>query len=992
MSGRRSPSLRTLLGSLRPRSQRTLRVLAALSAFMLLVSGLSLSALTAGIEIAEDQRPAIGPPEHRFGDDGEDLPAGAPSRRGGIPRAAFERVNPSCPPPVSSSQARIVAAGGDEVVDVVVDGITYRQHRFTSVASGGTFTVSEATPTARIEVLVVGGGGGGGKRHGGGGGAGGLVLATVPVSAGQSFDVVVGSGGDGGGPGAAPSAAKNGEPSSFGEGPLRLLAKGGGRGASFNSEDDDTAGAGGSGGGARSVSSGTTNGASTTQGSVTNRCSTFNLGHPGGAASGQWPGGGGGGAGGPGGAGTGTSASPGTTQTGGDGLDLSDRFGTGVGDGGWFAGGGGGAPAESGTRAGGKGGGGEGKGPDVAGEDGRDGTGGGGGGARSSTAGHGGTGGSGGSGIVIVRYPLVPSAVRDVIAGEGETTAVIRWRVPETNAPTEPDSYRVERRAVGGTDTEWVTVPTEAGDFAQTGADADRFVTVELGEIPNAPHEFRISPLGSADGPSAILGPSTIVTPVAKGGDTVTLIDDDVVHAFTSPGNSSFQLSEARSLRYLVVGGGGGGGSRHGGGGGAGGVVTNSDGPLGLEVAAGAHTFTIGAGGAGAPAGSNTIASKGEDSSAFGMTALGGGAGSSLSTFDAAQNGGSGGGARGNFAYQGGSGTPGQGFAGGAVPRTGGRMRGGGGGGATAEGAAGQDGTGDGGAGRDLSATFGTMFGVGGVFGGGGGGSGDSADGGAQSIGGTGGGGRGGRGSSSPGEAGVDGSGGGGGGGGHAGATNYEGHQGGSGTVIVRYAFLDSGVQGGVFAEAATTAVLRWEDPADGADSITGYRVERSTDGITWVTVDAAQTVSGTVRTVALSGLPSATARRFRVTALHDQRSGSVTSLKLVGRGGTSVTLVGGDVVHRYETTGTHAFEMGRTRPLDVMILGGGGGGGADSGSGGGGGALLEGRITFADESDRTGSVTVGNAGTPTSWSTGAWATRGGQSTLTISAPSGQQF
>jgi hypothetical protein len=113
----------------------------------------------------------------------------------------------------------------------------------------------------------------------------------------------------------------------------------------------------------------------------------------------------------------------------------------------------------------------------------------------------------------------------------------------------------------------------------------------------------------------------------------------------------------------LLVGAGGGGGARHGGGGGAGGYVT------GTVNLSGTVTVTVGAGGAGATSGSTSgspaaedSAQNGQSTTAFGLTAYGGGAGmGSVNGVAGASGGGGGGGSScpGGNATPGGQGNPG---------------------------------------------------------------------------------------------------------------------------------------------------------------------------------------------------------------------------------------------------------------------------------------------------------------------------------------------
>lgn len=294
------------------------------------------------------------------------------------------------------------------------------------------------------------------------------------------------------------------------------------------------------------------------------------------------------------------------------------------------------------------------------------------------------------------------------------------------------------------------------------------------------------------------------------------LADKYTVRVFTSSG--IFTPAFSGTIEVLVVAGGGGGGMDMGGGGGGGGVISNTS----FSVTAGAPlTVTVGAGGFGGPAGSGgyrtdgagpqpgghqfTVSATNGSNSVFGsLTAVGGGYGGS-SYFGYTPNngygnsGGSGGGASGysdgNTGRQG-SGTAGQGNAGGGST---GQYYSGGGGGAAAAGSNG--GTPNGGAGvlntiLDLPLYWGGggggasyssgQGGNGGIGGGGGGANGTTTGGAGYNNGSPGGGGGGGIWAQTPGGNGGQYTGGGGGGGSHYNATN-KGGEGGSGIVIVRY-------------------------------------------------------------------------------------------------------------------------------------------------------------------------------------------------------------
>ena len=228
----------------------------------------------------------------------------------------------------------------------------------------------------------------------------------------------------------------------------------------------------------------------------------------------------------------------------------------------------------------------------------------------------------------------------------------------------------------------------------------------------------------------------------------------------------------------LLVAGGGGGGGHVGGGGGAGGLVYTTD------VSSGSKTIIVGNGGTGAAGDSVGRGGDGSNTSFTGLdTAIGGGGGGAYhnsGTSHTGNNGGSGGG--GGHGTAGGTGTSGQGHAGGDSQ---GNHTGAGGGGAGGAGETPSSNTTHstpGGPGLDKSSVFGTTYGVSGVFAGGGGGGHRSGQGYNAGSGGSGGGGAGGAGANGTSATNHTG---GGGGGGSSGSTETGGN-GGSGIVILK--------------------------------------------------------------------------------------------------------------------------------------------------------------------------------------------------------------
>lgn len=271
---------------------------------------------------------------------------------------------------------------------------------------------------------------------------------------------------------------------------------------------------------------------------------------------------------------------------------------------------------------------------------------------------------------------------------------------------------------------------------------------------------------------------------VATGGVESTYTDSSgqnwKVHQFNSSGNFQVTLGST-DVDYLIVAGGGGGAGGHsgsvydsgGGGGGAGGFLTGT-----INLSPQTYLITVAGPSSGGAAGND--GGSGSPSEAFSITATGGGYGlhpminhNGYTAGSGGSGGGAGGTYQGGYSSNGGSGTLGQGYAGGSC--TGSRM-GAGGGGATEKGvdASTNEADTDGGDGREF------LTGSGAYYSGGGGGGGWSSTG-EAGEGGLGGGGNGGM--VSNGYAGSQNSGGGG-GGGYAG---YSGGGGGSGVVIIKY-------------------------------------------------------------------------------------------------------------------------------------------------------------------------------------------------------------
>jgi hypothetical protein len=282
-----------------------------------------------------------------------------------------------------------------------------------------------------------------------------------------------------------------------------------------------------------------------------------------------------------------------------------------------------------------------------------------------------------------------------------------------------------------------VTSNTAAGSgFDVSGSDQ-----AGTGEVHGGMRFTQLNPTdASSDGSLQYTGTiydtqvySGIFHPYADGG-TITYVtigsDTYRIHAFTAAGTSTLFLPETVECDVLLVAGGGGGGGSagsgaSGAGGGAGGLILE----LNKTVSPGSYSIVVSAGSQSINPGFDLQGPDGGDTSAFSLTAVGGGGGGSRVGGNAnGRDGGSGGGEGSQgvtTSY--GSGTSGQGNRGGLNGYSGDgsdQNASGGGGGAGGVGGDGLDNnySGDGGVGLDMSAYFTTSFGENGYFAGGGGG------------------------------------------------------------------------------------------------------------------------------------------------------------------------------------------------------------------------------------------------------------------------------
>jgi len=169
-----------------------------------------------------------------------------------------------------------------------------------------------------------------------------------------------------------------------------------------------------------------------------------------------------------------------------------------------------------------------------------------------------------------------------------------------------------------------------------------------------------------------ITPPAPVATVATGGTSTTTQVVGDTtyrIHTFSTVGTSTFTLTTVGNLgpiEYLIVAGGGSGGTGDsgndgGGGGGAGGLIHGSSNTL----TATNYSIVVGAGGPGINGTVRVAGNPGNNSSAFGLTAIGGGRGGQPNSAGGAGGSGGGAGGGGGPGFLGGTATAGQGFAGG---------------------------------------------------------------------------------------------------------------------------------------------------------------------------------------------------------------------------------------------------------------------------------------------------------------------------------------
>jgi hypothetical protein len=324
------------------------------------------------------------------------------------------------------------------------------------------------------------------------------------------------------------------------------------------------------------------------------------------------------------------------------------------------------------------------------------------------------------------------------------------WQAVQTTSFTATANYAYPVNTTAGAITVTLPASPTAGQAVQITDYAGTFAT----------YNCIINPNGNK------INSSTINATLAVNRESVSIVYIDSIQGWIVY-SSYLVTSLPQGITYLLVGGGGSGAQ---GGGGAGGIIS------GVYSATTGQTYSFVVGAGGTATGSGGTGANGSNTTAFGLTAIGGGGGGGGGNNGASGGSGGGGGAQSGFVTTGGSGTSGQGYAGGTGSSASPYAQGGGGGAGAVGTAASGNQSGNGGVGLAYSITGSSVYYAGG------GGGGIYVSPGVSGAGGNGGGGAGAVSTTTGGTAGTVNTGGGGGG---AGGGSYSGGAGGSGVVIL---------------------------------------------------------------------------------------------------------------------------------------------------------------------------------------------------------------
>ena len=203
-------------------------------------------------------------------------------------------------------------------------------------------------------------------------------------------------------------------------------------------------------------------------------------------------------------------------------------------------------------------------------------------------------------------------------------------------------------------------------------------------------------------------------------------------------------------------------------------------------------------------------------------------------------------------------------------------------------------------------------------------------------------------------------------------------------------------------ASASTAVDLTWSTPAsDGGQTISGYRVQKSTDGSSWSDVTA--TTGSTATTYTASGLTANTQYWFRVAAINsigtgaDSNEPNITTAQQMAWTATGTYTTGTDGGNTWvKWTSTGNFVVSNvSATADIFVSAGGGSGAKASGlyygpyggagGGGGGGALTTTGVTLGVG---THVATVGDGAASPGTSIGVNGSRGNNSMFAVSGGS----
>jgi hypothetical protein len=219
------------------------------------------------------------------------------------------------------------------------------------------------------------------------------------------------------------------------------------------------------------------------------------------------------------------------------------------------------------------------------------------------------------------------------------------WQTSSGSLGTFTEQVSITLSALSATDSDsnTITYALASGSSLPSGVTLNSATGVISGTLPDITSSTTYTfTINTSDGLNVIPRTFSITSAVPEFSGGGTLITSDPTYfyrVFTSTGTLNIANASA-DVEAIILGGGGGGGASFGGGGGSGALVSMST----KAVSPGVYSIVVGEGAAQNAAANSTRGLDGQNSSAFGVTALGGGGGGSYNDVYTGRDGGCGGG------------------------------------------------------------------------------------------------------------------------------------------------------------------------------------------------------------------------------------------------------------------------------------------------------------------------------------------------------------